>query len=175
MPRLNGFTLIELMVTLVLVVVVMTLGVPSFQALIRNNRLATGVNEWVAAAQLTRSEAIKRGVRVTLCKSADGANCAADGGFEKGWIVFSDPNNNAKVDMGEELIRIFGAVAVGSDLSLTGNTPVANYVSYTADGVARLLSGAFQAGTLTVCMKPKARQIVINNVGRIKVVESTCS
>ncbi|CDI03862.1 putative type-4 fimbrial pilin related signal peptide protein [Candidatus Competibacter denitrificans Run_A_D11] len=172
--RCKGLTLIELMVVLALVVAALTLGVPTFQGLVRNQHLATGINEWVAAAQLARSEAIKRGVRVTLCKSEGGANCTHKSGYERGWIVFSDPNNNATVDAGEEIIGVFREIAGNSGMTLTGNSPVANYISYTADGVTRLISGAFQAGTLTACMAPKARQIVINSVGRIKVVESMC-
>lgn len=170
----RGFTLTELLVALALVVILLTLGTPSLQSLIRNNQLAVSVSTWMTAAQLTRSEAITRGVRVTLCKSADGRRCTNGRGYEQGWIVFSDPNNNASVDYGEELIRVFEPIPAGSGITITGNSPVANYVSYTPDGVARLMSGAFQAGTLTACLAPKSRQIIINSVGRAKVVEAVC-
>ncbi len=171
----SGFTLLELIVTLALAAIVLTLGVPSLQEWIRNNRFLTDVDALVVALQLTRSEAVKRGVRVTLYKSANGTSCAHDGGYEQGWIVFVDPNNNATVDADEEVIHAFEAIAAGTGTTLTGNQPVAKYVSYTADGVARLTSGAFQAGTLTACMPPKARRIVINRAGRVKVLEATYS
>ena len=163
----HGFTLLELMVTLAVAAVVLTLGVPSFQALIRSNRLTTLTNELVGALHLTRSEAIKRNHRVTLCKSANGAQCASgDQGYEQGWIVFDDPNNNATVDSGETIIRVFAAAPAG--MTLTGNTNVAHYISYTATGTSHLVSNAFQAGTLTVCLTPEARDIVINSVGRVR-------
>lgn len=173
--RVRGMTLLELIATLAIAAIVLMLGVPSLQEWIRNNRFLTDVDALVVALQLTRSEAVKRGVRVTLCKSADGTSCAHEGGYEQGWIVFVDPNNNATVDADEEVIRVFDAIAAGTGTTLTGNQPVEKYVSYTADGVARLASGAFQAGTLTACLPPKARRIVINSVGRVKVVEATCS
>jgi type IV fimbrial biogenesis protein FimT len=175
MHRSSGFTLMELIVTLALAAIVLTLGVPSFQNVIRDDRLATRTNDFVAALQLTRSEAIKRGVRVTLCKSVTGTSCANSGGYEQGWIVFIDPNNNATVDEGEAIIRIFEAFPAGANMTLTGNTPVARYVSFIATGTSQLTSGAFQAGTLTLCQTPKARQLVINNVGRVRTVVATCS
>lgn len=174
MREQRAFTLIELIVALALAVTVLTLGVPSFRDLIRNNHFLTKVDELVAALQLTRSEAVERGVRVTLCKSADGTTCAADGGYDQGWIVFVDPNNNGAIDANEKMVRVFEGMSAGAGVTLTGNTPVARYVSYTADGVARFASGAFQAGTLTACMPPKARRIVISSVGRVKVTEATC-
>ena len=178
MNRSNGFTLIELMITVAMAAIVLTLGVPSFQEIIRNNRLATQTNAFVGALSLARSEAVKRGVRVTVCKSADGAACIASGGYEQGWIVFTDPDNDAIVDAGETIIRVSETTA-STGITLTGTTGnVADYVSYTADGITRLASGtpsgAFQAGTLTVCKAPKARQIVINKTGRIRTTETTC-
>jgi type IV fimbrial biogenesis protein FimT len=58
---------------------------------------------------------------------------------------------------------------------LRGNGPVASYVSYTAAGVPRLVSGAFQAGTLTVCPQvadtsATVRRIIIGAPGRPRVV-----
>lgn len=169
----KGFTLIELMVTVALAAIVLTLGVPSFREMIQNNRLVTQTNDFVSALNLARSEAIKRGVRVTLCKSANGENCTGKGGYHQGWIIFVDPNNNATVDSGEIIIRISGAIS--GSATLTGNTNLADYISYTAEGMTKLTSGAFQAGTLTICISPKARGIVISNTGRARVTEATCS
>lgn len=173
--RNSGFTLMELIVTMALAAVVLTLGVPMFQDVISNNRLAATVNEFVGSLQLARSESIKRGVRVTLCKSANGTSCSSSGGYEQGWIVFADPNNNAAIDVGETIIRVFEAFPTGANMTLTGNTHVARYVSYVATGATQLIGGGFQAGTLTLCAAPKARRIVINSVGRVRTIGATCS
>jgi type IV fimbrial biogenesis protein FimT len=172
-----GFTLMELIVTLAIAAIVVTIGVPSFREMLRNNRLATQTNEFLAALSLARSEAIKRGVRVSLCKSADGASCTTSGGYQQGWIVFVDPGNpvgasTPVVDVGEVVLRVYAALP--GDLTLTGNQNVQSYVSFVAAGLNRMLGGGFQAGTLTLCSKPEARSIVINSMGRARVAKSNC-
>jgi type IV fimbrial biogenesis protein FimT len=174
MERNTGFTLIELMVAVALGAIILTLGVPSFQETIRNNRLATQTNDFISGLNLARSEAVKRGVRVTLCKSTDGLICTNSGGYEQGWIVFVDPNNNATVDAGEQLIRSHDAIPTSTGITLTGNSNVADYVSYTGDGMSKQTSGAFQAGTLTLCKTPKARQIILNATGRVRTTGGSC-
>jgi type IV fimbrial biogenesis protein FimT len=85
--------------------------------------------------------------------------------------MFHDVNNNAALDDGEQVIERTGAMPDG--LSLIGNTTVANYVSYSASGSAKLINGAFQAGTFTLCLVPVSgddvRQIVLSNTGRARV------
>ncbi|MBK8507287.1 MAG: GspH/FimT family pseudopilin [Candidatus Competibacteraceae bacterium] len=174
MDRIRGFTLVELLLTVALIVTLVTLGIPSLQSTSHNSRLITVVNDFIGALNLTRSEAIKRGVRVTLCKSNNGMACANSGGYEQGWIVFIDLNNNAVVDANETIIRIFAALPGRTSMTLTGNRPVSEYVSFIATGMTQLVSGAFQAGTLTLCAPPKARRIVINSVGRVRTEEATC-
>lgn len=66
MKKEDGFTLIELMVTLVIAAIVLGLGVPSFSNLIKNNRLTAAANDYIAAVNLARSEAIHRGARVNI-------------------------------------------------------------------------------------------------------------
>jgi type IV fimbrial biogenesis protein FimT len=172
LPR--GFTLIELIVGLALVLILLTLAVPSFKDLIQSNRLMTAVDDLLSALQLARSEAIKRGIRITLCKSADGASCAVNGGYDQGWVVFADSNNNAAIDSGELIIRRFQAVSTNGAMTINGNTPVAHYISYLPSGAPTLTTGAFQAGTLTICAMPKAYRIIINRVGRIRTEPVAC-
>lgn len=171
-----GFTLVELMVTVAIAAILLSLGVPSFQEYIRNSRLVSRTNDFIGALHLARSEAIKRGGRVTLCKSADGATCASSGGYEQGWIVFVDANNDATVSSSTAVIRAYEAIPPGAGITLTGNSNVESYVSYTADGKTKLLSGGFQAGTLTVCMAPtKAKRIVMSSSGRARTEDGPCS
>jgi type IV fimbrial biogenesis protein FimT len=172
MNKQSGFTLMELIITMAIAAIVLAIGVPSFQEMMRSNRLATQTNEFLGALALARSEAIKRGRRVTLCKSADGASCAASGGYQQGWIVFVDTNDNAAVDSGELVLRV--KAAMEGDLTLTGNSTVQSYISYVAGGMSQLVTGGFQAGTLTLCAVPKARSIIINSLGRARVAETSC-
>lgn len=84
-----GFTLIELMVTIAVIAILTMVAVPSFSAAMLSNKLAGYANNFVASALLARSEAIKRNVAVTLCRSADLSTCASSGGWQQGWIVMS--------------------------------------------------------------------------------------
>jgi len=155
--------------------IVLTLGVPSFRETINNNRLTAGANELVAALHLARSEAVKRNVRVTLCKSADGATCTSSGGYEQGWIVFVDRNSNGAVNAGEEIIRSYGALPGG--MTLIGGSDVSNVISYVSAGVALQLDGtpltATPANTTWTLCKPghatSARQLVLGVGGRMQV------
>jgi len=96
-----GFTLIELIVTVSIVAILMSIAVPSFKNMIDSNRLSTGTNELVSALILARSEALKRGQRVTVCTSADSTNCSGNNDFGQGWLVFEDCNDNGIVDTGD--------------------------------------------------------------------------
>jgi type IV fimbrial biogenesis protein FimT len=88
--RTAGFTLIELMVAIVVLAVLLALAVPNFNDASLSARLNGFANSLVAAAQIARSEAIKRNETITLCTSSDGDACAASGGWEQGWIVITD-------------------------------------------------------------------------------------
>lgn len=169
--RLRGFTLVELACVLAITAILVGAGAPAFMGLIRKTELTSATNDLFASLLLARSEAAKRRTRVALCKSADGATCATAGGWEQGWIVFHDTNDNGTHEGGEEIVMLVQALP--KDLRLAGNMNVAKYVSYAPTGEARLSSGGFQAGTITLCnesgMREEARQIVINSTGRPRV------
>lgn len=166
----GGFTLIEILVVLVVLATLQTLAVPALSSVLDSARLGSATQSFFHHLQLTRSEAIKRNARVVMCKSDGGSNCTRTGGWEQGWIVFHDANNNAMVDAGESILQREQALA--SSVRLTGNTFVESYVSYTPLGQTSLTSGAFQAGTLTVCraseVRSQAKQIVISSTGRVR-------
>lgn len=87
MKHHDGFSLIELMVTLAVAAILLSVGVPSFAEFIRNNRLAAGTNNLVAAMQVARAEAIRRGEPITLCASADPAASAVSCTGATAWVV----------------------------------------------------------------------------------------
>lgn len=171
----RGFTLIELMVVLAVVAVLQSLAAPSMAAMVNSMRLTMAVNSLFSSLTLARSEAVKRGARAVVCKSASGEACVTSGGWEQGWIVFHDANNNGRRDLGEAVLS--HQPALPSGVLILGNSPLANYVSYTATGVTSYPSGAFQAGTLTACTVSatprEARQIVISSAGRPRTVKTT--
>jgi len=169
----NGFTLIELLMTTAIASVLMVLAIPAMTGMLDTQRRMSSVNSLLSSLHLARSEAIKRNGRAVVCKSASGNQCAPGGGWEQGWIVFHDANNNASVDAGESLLR--HQAPLGDRLRLSGNMPVARYVSYSALGTAKKVSGAFQAGTFTLCpaegLPGVARKIVLSRTGRPRSIK----
>lgn len=169
--RQRGFTLLELLITVALVAIVLAIGIPSFRDMMRENRLTAYANEFLGALAFTRSEAIKRGQRVVLCKSSNGSQCTADSGYAQGWIVFvAQPNaTKAEINSNADILRVYGALPVG--MTFVGNNPVKSYVSYNSDGLSRSFGGGFQAGTLTLCHENKGREVIINSTGRARIAK----
>src|SRR5262245_55462328 len=88
-----GFTLLELMAAVAVFAVLLGVGVPAFTDVIRNNQISTASSDLVSALALARSEAMKRGVRVSICAAATQDTCAtgeAAKNWSTGWIVFTD-------------------------------------------------------------------------------------
>ena len=186
----RGFTLLELMVTLAVAAVLAALAAPSFQSAIATSRLKAQANDIVGAIAMARSEAIRRGTRVTICKSGNQTSCATTGNWEQGWISFIDTTRDATataatVDAGETVIAV-GQVTNTSNV-IKGSTDLANYVSFASDGRAKTMAGAAQSGTLRVCSTSsalsdaqRARDIEIIASGRTtsstpSSITSTCS
>jgi len=168
----RGFTLVELMVALAIAVILLMVAVPNLNDAAPRGKLAAQANAFLATLNLARSEAIKRNGRVVVCKSADGVACTDDGGWDQGWIVFHDPDNDVVRDGTEAIIERHQPLANG--FSLTGNGTVANYISFHPSGAAMTPGGAFQAATLTLCrfaptVSSAERQIILSAAGRARV------
>ena len=112
MRKLRGVTLPELLIVMVIVGILATLAVPSFQRLIQANAITSGVDMFMADLRYTRSESIKRGGGVVMCRSdaPEKANptCGTGSklGWQSGWIIFHDLNNNGKKTATETLLRV---------------------------------------------------------------------
>lgn len=171
--RLNlhkGYTLIEMTVVLAIVAILLSIAIPSAVAFKTNWQLKSVTAGFFNSLLFARKEAIMRNARVVMCKTGGGDQCVKTGGWEQGWIIFHDVNNDATLDASESVL-----FRQSSDptVVIKGNNPVANYVSYNGTGVSSYISGAFQAGTVTVCSRSVApverREIVVNAGGRPRV------
>lgn len=176
--RAGGFTLIELMVTLVLVVTLLALAAPSFATFQRNSELTTTANTMLSSLTAARSEAMKRGRNVTVAP-ADGSSWAS------GWIVFVDTDASGALNGTETELSREPALP-SSVTAVTGSAPEGFkapgggvYVMFNGSGYPRLTSGAFQASSLDLTIASgEARRIVSSPAGRLRVCkpsESGCT
>lgn len=152
----QGFTLIELMITLLVGALVLGVGIPTLRDFISTNQMAASVNNFVSAVHLTRSEAIKRRANATLCASSnwDAASpiCAPGGKISDGWIVFIDctvapppvstcgaPNFN--VDAFDTVVRAFAPMDADVSTGFTTSATGSEYVAYSPNGFPRNIAG----------------------------------
>lgn len=133
-----GVTLVELMAVLAVAVILVGIAVPAIGDFIRNGRMVTQTNQFVGDLAFARSEAIKRGANVVICKSSDpiasppSCNTAGDD-WSSGWIIFVDDQTiNGTLDVDEDIVRTHEALPDG--LTLFAAAGVANRVTYTRAG-----------------------------------------
>lgn len=176
-PCERGASLLETLVALGVASILVTTTAPWITGIATDVRRSSETNELLADLALARTDAVRSGRRVVLCVSGDQATCASSGQWSQGRIVFQDLNNNAQRDDGERIVLVRGAV--GPDWVIKGNASVASYVSYHPMGRSKLISGALQAGTLTICpasdVPIKGAEIVISSTGRARSQPSVLS
>ncbi|HDP89758.1 MAG TPA: prepilin-type N-terminal cleavage/methylation domain-containing protein [Thioalkalivibrio sp.] len=156
----RGFTLVELMITLVVAAIMLGWGVPSFLTIIENNRIATQANSFIAALALARSEAVSKGATTRVE--------ATGGDWAGGWKVTRVLSGG-----GTEDLRVFEA--------LTGQTTFTSTQSITA--LQFTSKGYLDVATGTVydfvmkspkCTGNNARKITITAVGRPAIEHVAC-
>ena len=164
----SGVTLIELLAGLALAAVLVALGLPVYADWIADYQVLNHAEKLAGTMNIARSEALKRGHPVDVCKSVDLRDCASGGGWEEGYIMLVDSDRDGALDAGERALRVEGPAANG--ITIRGNRPVADYISYTSLGTARLLRGGLQMGTITVCKSGRrAVDVVLAHSGRARI------
>lgn len=161
----KGFTMLELMIALSVAAILATIAAPSYQSMIVQSRLSTQSNEFLTALHYTRSEAIKRGIQVTMCKSSSGTGCTSGSNWQDGWIVYSDRGVAGTMDGSDQILRVFPGLK-GS--TMDGGTRFANWIGYLSNGSSQGSgsSGLVGNGTFTLCNSAQGRRITINSTGR---------
>jgi type IV fimbrial biogenesis protein FimT len=184
--HIRGFTLIELMITLAVAAVLLTVGVPGYQSFVRNARLIEQTNAIVVDLQFARSEALKRRQPVMLCRSADPtAGTPTCGGtandWSSGWLVFVDADADGSYSPANDtLLRAknvtFDTVKIKANSTADASTGIA----YRYDGRLSIPVGA--TARFTVCDDRNAdadfdeaygRELSLTRVGNLKVVKGT--
>jgi type IV fimbrial biogenesis protein FimT len=163
--RQHGFTALELIVTMTIIAVLLTAGVPAFKNYAWNLRMKTAMDLLQSDLKLARGNAISHNIRTVICPATDSNDCSGQSAWQDGWIVFTDLNGDRHRQEGEPLLKQSGAVelmTISSSSSRNnlrffpnGTAPASNASIAFCDG-----RGATEAGTIS-----------LSNSGRIRMQE----
>lgn len=156
MKSQQGFTLIELMVTIVILAIVLGIAIPSFSNILLSNRIDTGAQELYGSLQIARSEAVKRRGPVQVCRAkADFSGCNAGEDWSDGWVMVA----------GDELLRVWEM----QGLEVKG--PSAGVTFYSTGMVAA--EEAFEV-TAAGCNNDQKRAIAVRKTGSATLKKEAC-
>ena len=164
--RDSGYSLLELMMTIAVAAMILTLGLPSFSALKARNTQRVEINALFHAVHLARKGSIMRKQVVSLCPTADGLTCNPGRDWSGGFLMFdnSDRDEPPELDDGEILLyRHLASPSVKIAANRRGFTLRATFLRATN-------------GTLVVCDRAgrvSPRALVISYTGRPRVAERT--
>lgn len=190
--RSKGFNLLELIVTISLVSILTVLAIPSFESVSNINRLSGTSNEFLTTLQVARSESIRRGVRVVVCRSTNpdsgaSAACSTASGTWSGWIVFVDdggatPANarNGTRDAGETLVRVGSVSAPVLIMPSPAVSGASQRIIFRPDGLARTAANGLLEAQMRICVatanpSENARDVAIRFGSRTLITKTNAA
>ncbi len=165
----HGFTLIELMVTIAILVILAAVATPSLVTFQRSAELTSITNQLVAALNAARGEGMKRNMPSMITPTN------GDNDWSKGWRVFVDSNFNGTYDSTD--ILMLEQAPPPEYITIIGNGTSAeaqSYIMYDGSGFSKTKEGGFGASTLQIKRTDEVslqhtRHIKIASSGRLRV------
>ena len=161
----KGFTLIELMVTLVIATTLITVGVPSFTDMYQGYRAESEIRKMQQYLMFARSQAVNYGARVTICPIS-GTSCGSD--WKAGFSIFIDNGAAATIDstngVTDPIIRQVDAFNSNDFITYAGNS-----ISFTPDG---MIPATSTIGTFSYCpgsqTSENSRGVEVSSSGKVR-------
>lgn len=163
-----GLTLVELIVTMAVLAIALSIAAPSFSALLRSNREATVYHLLTTSLAFARVSAIKNNAPVTVCPSSDGERCREDAVWSDGWIIYRDPGRDRQPANVNAVIRRSEGVANGLHLRSSTGRPRVRF----------LPNGWAYGSNLSIHLCGKSDDVhlgsvIVNNGGRPRTKRQT--
>jgi len=175
----KAFTLIELLITLVILGIVLGLAMPSFTKQAINNSSLTLGSDLVSAINFARQEAVKRGKRVSLCPSANGTTCLTSADWAKGWLVFEDGATSDGIDpVVKTPLRHWSDLNSKTVITATGAAAI-SFVRFTGVGMLARLSSTDVSPrifdvSITGCSGKSRSTVTIGLAGMNSLTKTSC-
>jgi type IV fimbrial biogenesis protein FimT len=162
-PQQRGFTALELMVTMAIVAILLTAGVPAFKNYGWNLRMRAAMDGLQTDLNLARSRAISHHIQTVICPATSSSGCSGFSDWQDGWIVFTDLNGDKNKQDGEPLLKSADAVEFLEINSSRSRNYLRFYPNGTAPGSNITILFCDQRGA------EKAGTITVSNSGRIRM------
>lgn len=179
--RQEGFTLVEMMVALIVVGILLSIAIPNFTRQIRNNSSVSLASQLQAALNFTRTEAVKRAARVSLCPSSDGSSCASATDWAKGWMAFADSatSDSASSATVGTVLQYWGPLDQNAVVSAKVGSTAISFVRFNSTGmVARTGVTDTNPRVFNVqvrsCKGDYARTLSVGIAGLLTTTAATC-
>jgi len=131
MNRFQGFSLIELIVTLSVAAILIAVAVPNLSTVVQNSRISAQANDLLGDLNFARSEAIKRRSNVGICKSTNGTACAGGGEWRDGRAVYVGSGANGAWVANDPILRFREPLAITNDTLIVS---LADPIIFSASG-----------------------------------------
>jgi type IV fimbrial biogenesis protein FimT len=172
-PRKRGFTLVELMVVIVIAAILLAITIPAMSGFVHDSRVSANVNEFISAITLARTEAVKRGRLVTMCRSrnADSDPPSCDGSsndWAAGWLLYEEGSSATNVgtyEAGETVILRRGVLPDGTMAPASS----ADMTTITFNALGEPIGVGAVAFNFSVNQK-RPREVCVSRNGRVKVL-----
>ncbi|MGI1678807.1 MAG: GspH/FimT family pseudopilin [Cellvibrionaceae bacterium] len=134
---IGGFTLIELMISIVIVAILSMIAGPYLFGFLNNQSMVAQSKRFKSSIEYSRQEATSRLIPVVMCGSDDGVSCLGTLNWDQGWIIFLDRNDDQNPDLGTNrclpaedcLLKVDDPVVQG--WTLTGDQ---SWIGFMAEG-----------------------------------------
>jgi type IV fimbrial biogenesis protein FimT len=187
--RLNhlGMTLIEIPITLMMIVVLSTLAVASYSKLVERMRIFAATSELHSGLLYSRSEALKYGGNVIICRSVNShtstptceggpSDPLTNSGWGDGWIIFHDHNADSRVSESDTILRVQGRLFLRPDQGAIQPSPNRKLIRFNSLGQVYGTYMQFSIGQLqSNADMANNRYICIASGGRARVDRKVCS
>lgn len=167
----NGFTFIELIVTIAILAIIVALALPSFHEIMAKQEIQKMTRQLTSSIQLAKSQAAIHHSNVVICPSQNKINCQINS-WNSAFIVFLDINRNRQTDTDEKIIYTESTDLKYGDLNWRGTLSIPSLTFQAENGLPLGSNGSFYYCST---YQQSHHKIILSNMGHTRIENpSTC-